>query len=45
MYLGGTEAEQVFIQEPWKIPGIKVLKYRKQLKIKEGNIKWKNMQN
>lgn len=45
MYLGGMEAEQVFIQEPWKIPGIKVLKCPKQLKIKEGNIKWKNMQN
>ena len=39
MYLGGMEAEQVFIQEPWKIPGIKVLKYPKQLKIKEGNVK------
>jgi hypothetical protein len=29
MYLGGMETEQVFIQEPWKIPGIKVLKYPK----------------
>ena len=45
MYLGGMETEQVFIQEPWKISGIKVLKYPEQLKIKEGNIKWKNMQN
>lgn len=45
MYLGRMETEQVFIQEPWKISGIKVLKYPEQLKIKEGNIKWKNMQN
>lgn len=29
MYLGGMETEQVFIQEPWKIPGIEVLKYPK----------------
>lgn len=29
MYLGGMETEQVFIQEPWKIPGITVLKYLK----------------
>ncbi|AMD94191.1 hypothetical protein [Leptotrichia sp. oral taxon 847] len=29
MYLGGMETEQIFIQEPWKIPGIKVLKYPK----------------
>jgi len=27
MYLGGMETEQVFIQDPWKIPEIKVLKY------------------
>ena len=44
MYLGGMEAEQVFIQEPWKIPGIKVLKYPKQLKIKEGNKGKKELQ-
>ena len=29
MYLGGMETKQIFIQEPWKIPGIKVLKYPK----------------
>ena len=45
MEMGGMETEQIFIQEPWKIPGIKVLKYPEQLKIKGGNIKWKNMQN
>ena len=44
MYLGGMEAEQVFIQEPWKIPEIKVLKYPKQLKIKEGNKGKKELQ-
>ena len=37
------EAEQVFIQELWKIPVIKILKYPKYLNIKEGNIKYKNM--
>ena len=29
MYLGGMETEQVFIQEPWKIPGVTIMKYPK----------------
>ena len=29
MYLGGMETEQVFIQEPWKSPGVTIMKYPK----------------
>ena len=29
MYLGGMEIEQVFIREPWEIPGITIMKYPK----------------
>ena len=29
MYLGGMEIEQVFIQEPWKNPGVTIMKYPK----------------
>jgi len=29
MYLGGMETEQVFIQEPWKNPGVTIMKYPK----------------
>ena len=29
MYLGGMETEQVFIQEPWEIPGVTIMKYPK----------------
>lgn len=29
MYLGGMEIEQVFIREPWKIPGVTIMKYPK----------------
>ena len=29
MYLGGMEIEQVFIREPWEIPGITIMKYSK----------------
>ena len=29
MYLGGIETEQVFIQEPWKISGVTIMKYPK----------------
>jgi len=29
MYLGGMETKQVFIQEPWKNPGVTIMKYPK----------------
>lgn len=29
MYLGGMEIEQAFIQEPWKNPGVTIMKYPK----------------
>ena len=29
MYLGGMETEQVFIQKPWEIPGVTIMKYPK----------------
>ena len=29
MYLGGMEIEQLFIQEPWKNPGVTIMKYPK----------------
>ena len=28
-YQGGMEIEQVFIQEPWKNPGVTIMKYPK----------------
>ena len=29
VYLGEMETEQVFIQKPWEIPGVTIMKYPK----------------